>query len=181
MTTKERYTWEKGGRLTTLAVPSTIQILWYAPYDAKSRYLDLTLLRKASYIYVAYVAAVYRATIMGVGEERRGRGGKKKHLPGDAVKTRIKSSSAFRDMGTCLCTANQNVSLSTQWALTQVSHCVLYFRSTSVTRLLKKELHCFRTYWGRNCYHVTSVHIEERFCPWVIFKHSSQFRKLWSY
>jgi len=79
----------------------------------RSRYL--TLLRKASYIYVAYVAAVYRTAILvGVGEERRAQGGKKRHLPGDAVKTRNKCSIPFREMGTSPRTANQNVSLPSE-------------------------------------------------------------------
>ena len=62
----------------------------------KSRHSDLTLLRKASYMYVAYVAAVYRAVMLvGVGEERRGRGGKKRHLPGEAVKQEERASLHF--------------------------------------------------------------------------------------
>ena len=47
-------------------------------------------------MYVAYVAAVYRAVMLvGVGEERRGRGGKKRHLPGEAVKQEERASLHF--------------------------------------------------------------------------------------
>ena len=46
-----------------------------------SLYFDLTILREATYNYVAYVAALYRAAMFDGCWEGMGRGEKKRHLP----------------------------------------------------------------------------------------------------